>query len=106
LNNIKDKSLNEDDFQTNSIIISVKNQIEDLVKFLSAKQLDTHSRKFNFYSSSLLIIYDNAFDGPAPVVRMIDLQHVFEKKPGSLVEHDDDGVLYGLNEFLKLVEML
>jgi hypothetical protein len=100
------------------VVVAVIEKLSQLHTFLSSPM----SHRFNFYSSSILI----AFEGSTPltsfhtsssspptdthftpvVVRMIDFQHVFEKKEGSAVFHEDDGFLLGIRSILDILQEL
>lgn len=95
------------------VIQDVIAQLSSFSGFLSGEL----SHRFNFYSSSLFIAFDGLpnsqkgelIDEPLripqrPIVKMIDLQHVFEKTEGSIVEHEDDGYLFGVNNLIDILK--
>jgi inositol-hexakisphosphate kinase len=80
--------------------------IDTLKQLLQVVQSDAMACQYRFYSASLLLLYegdpeyksDSLFD-----LKMIDFAHTFPYEQGDPL---DDGFIFGLNNFLNMLEQI
>ncbi|KAA6393348.1 MAG: hypothetical protein EZS28_011124 [Streblomastix strix] len=103
---------NADNFPMHSVfhqetVKQVLIKVEQLRDFFEK----TPKPQLNFYSSSLLIVYEgNQIESqdhlPEPKVKMIDFQHVFERIPDTQAGKEEDGYVFGLQNLSSILQEL
>eukprot|EP01096_Ripella_sp_DP13-Kostka_P005036 TRINITY_DN176_c0_g1_i13.p1 TRINITY_DN176_c0_g1~~TRINITY_DN176_c0_g1_i13.p1 ORF type:complete len:403 (-),score=169.14 TRINITY_DN176_c0_g1_i13:1239-2447(-) len=78
-----------------------------ITKLKELRRVIMDEPQFRFYATSLLLIYEGAQSSmapaPTPVLKMIDFANTFPALPSG---ENDDGYLFGLNNFIAILEQI